>query len=122
MPSGAGEEAADAARGPTAAQLHVAAETFALLAAPTRLHLVWLLARQDLDVGSLARRTGSPVAAVSQHLAKLRLAGLVVSRRESRRQIYSVDDPHVVALVEQIFAHIAPDGSLLGGSRAADAR
>jgi hypothetical protein len=26
--------------------------------------------------------------------------------------IYTVEDPHVLTLVQQIFAHIAPDGSL----------
>jgi DNA-binding transcriptional ArsR family regulator len=97
---------------PTAAQLQAASETFAMLATPTRLHLVWLLAQHDWDVGSLAEQVGMPIAAVSQHLAKLRLAGLVSSRRDGRRQVYSVDDPHVVVLVDQIFRHIAPDGSL----------
>jgi hypothetical protein len=33
-------------------------------------------------------------------------------RREGRRHIYTVEDPHVLTLVQQIFAHIAPDGSL----------
>ncbi len=97
---------------PTAAQLQAASETFAMLATPTRLHLVWLLAQHDQDVGSLADQVGVPIAAVSQHLAKLRLSGLVSSRRDGRRQVYSVDDPHVVVLVDQIFRHIAPDGSL----------
>lgn len=96
----------------TAAQLQAASETFAMLATPTRLHLVWLLAQRDHDVGSLASQVGVPVAAVSQHLAKLRLAGLVSVRREGRRHIYSADDPHVVTLVDQIFKHIGPDGTL----------
>jgi DNA-binding transcriptional ArsR family regulator len=96
----------------TRPQLRAAAETLGMLSAPTRLHLVWLLARHEYDVGSLAERTGASVAAVSQHLAKLRLAGLVAARREGRRQIYAVEDPHVLTLVDQIFAHIAPDGSL----------
>lgn len=96
----------------TAPQLKAAADTFGLLAAPTRLHLVWLLARQEHDVGSLAQRTGATIAAVSQHLAKLRLAGLVAARRHGRHQIYAVEDPHVLTLVDQIFAHIAPDGTL----------
>jgi DNA-binding transcriptional ArsR family regulator len=47
------------------------------------------------------------VAAVSQHLAKLKLAGLVSSRREGRRQVYVVDDPHVVAIVRQMLDHHA---------------
>jgi DNA-binding transcriptional ArsR family regulator len=49
---------------------------------------------------------------MSQHLTKLRLAGLISARREGRRHIYTVEDPHVLTLVQQIFAHIAPDGSL----------
>jgi DNA-binding transcriptional ArsR family regulator len=52
------------------------------------------------------------VPTASQHLAKLRLAGLVSARREGRRQFYTVDDPHVIALVEQIFQHVAPYGTL----------
>ena len=97
---------------PTAPQLKAAADTFGLLSAPIRLHVVWLLAREEHDVGTLAERTGATVAAVSQHLAKLRLAGLVTARREGRRQIYAVEAPHVLTLVDQIFSHIAPDGSL----------
>jgi DNA-binding transcriptional ArsR family regulator len=83
-----------------------------MLATPTRLHLVWLLAQSDQDVGSLAEQVGAPIAAVSQHLAKLRMTGLVSARREGRRQVYSVDDPHVAVLVDQIFRHIGPDGAL----------
>ncbi len=102
----------EAAQDPTGPQLKAAADTFDLLSAPTRLHLVWLLARHEYDVGTLAERTGASVAAVSQHLAKLRLAGLVTARRDGRRHIYAVEDPHVLTLVDQIFDHIAPDGSL----------
>jgi DNA-binding transcriptional ArsR family regulator len=103
---------ANATDEPTRPQLQSAAATFALLAAPTRLHVVWLLARHEYDVGTLAERIGTTVAAVSQHLAKLRLAGLVAARRDGRRQIYAVEDPHVLTLVAQIFEHIAPDGTL----------
>jgi DNA-binding transcriptional ArsR family regulator len=52
------------------------------------------------------------VPTLSQHLTKQRLAGLISARREGRSHIYTVDDPHVLTLVQQIFAHIAPDGSL----------
>jgi DNA-binding transcriptional ArsR family regulator len=106
------EDAAHPTAEPTRPQLQAAGATFDLLSAPTRLHLMWLLARRDYDVGSLAARTGATVALVSQHLAKLRLAGLVTARRDGRRHIYAVEDPHVLTLIDQIFAHIAPDGSL----------
>jgi len=97
---------------PTSAQLEVAARTFALLSAPVRLHLVALAAEGAYDVGTLSDRVGVTIATASQHLGKLRLAGVISARRDGRRQIYTVDDPHVVTLVEQIFEHITPDGTL----------
>jgi hypothetical protein len=57
--------------------------------------------------------TSSTLSGVeSQHLAKLRLTGIIHARRDGRRQIYTVDDPHVLTMVQQIFDHIAPDGTL----------
>jgi DNA-binding transcriptional ArsR family regulator len=97
---------------PTGPQLDSAASTFALLGNSARLHVLWLAAHDGHDVTALAERTGLGVATMSQHLTKLRLAGLINSRREGRRHIYTVDDPHILTLVQQIFAHIAPDGGL----------
>lgn len=97
---------------PTRPQLDVAARTFALLATPVRLHLVALAAAGEYDVGTLSDRVGVSIATASQHLSKLRLAGVISARRDGRRQIYTVDDPHVLTLVQQIFEHIAPDGTL----------
>jgi DNA-binding transcriptional ArsR family regulator len=100
------------ADGPTAAQLQSAAATFALLASPARLHLVWLMAHESTDVGTLAEHVGLSIATTSQHLTKLRLAGVITSRKEGRHVYYTVEDPHMLTLVEQIFSHIAPDGTL----------
>jgi DNA-binding transcriptional ArsR family regulator len=97
---------------PTEPQLASAASTFALLSNSARLYVLWLAAQGSHDVTALAERTGVGVATMSQHLTKLRLAGLISARREGRHHIYTVDDPHVLTLVQQIFAHIAPDGSL----------
>ena len=97
---------------PTPAQLTSAAATFALLSSPARLHLVWLLAHRAADVGTLAEGIGLSLATTSQHLSKLRLAGVITARRQGRHVHYSVEDPHVLAVIEQIFSHIAPDGGL----------
>ena len=109
---GTGDPDSDAGADPTSAQVEVAAETFRMLASGTRLRLVWTLVNQELDVSSLAEAIGAAVPTVSQHLAKMRLAGLISSRRDGRRIFYTVDDPHVVSMVREIFDHIAPDGSL----------
>ena len=61
---------------PTGARLAAAAGVSGLLAAPVRLHIVRLLTRGRYDVHTLADIVGVTVAAVSQHLAKLRLAKL----------------------------------------------
>jgi DNA-binding transcriptional ArsR family regulator len=79
--------------------LQQAAGRFGLLASTMRLHIVWVLAHGETDVGGLADAVGGTLQAVSQHLAKLKLAGLVRSRREGRRHVYLVDDPHVVMMV-----------------------
>jgi DNA-binding transcriptional ArsR family regulator len=97
---------------PTGPQLESAAGTFALLSNAARLHVLWLAAQDSLDVTALAERTGIGVATMSQHLTKLRLAGLISSRRDGRRHIYRVEDPHILTLLQQIFSHIAPDGQL----------
>jgi DNA-binding transcriptional ArsR family regulator len=97
---------------PTRAQLTAAAATFALLSSPARLHLVWLMAHHAADVGTLAGQIGLGLATTSQHLSKLRLAGVITARKQGRHVYYSVEDPHVLTVVEQIFDHIAPDGRL----------
>jgi hypothetical protein len=38
--------------------------------------------------------------------------GIVSARREGRHTYYTVEDPHVLTMIEQIFSHIAADGSL----------
>lgn len=78
---------------------------FALLSDATRLHLLWLLAQGESDVGSLTERCAASRTAVSQHLAKLRLAGLVETRREGRHVYYSLRDGHLRRLVMEALSH-----------------
>ncbi len=66
-----------APRSVTETQLEAAAASFDMLSAPNRLHLVWLLASGEYDVSTLAEMSGTNVPAASQHLAKLRAAGIV---------------------------------------------
>jgi DNA-binding transcriptional ArsR family regulator len=71
-----------------------------------RVHIVWLLARSERDVTSLAEEVGTTAQVVSQHMAKLRLAGLVQARREGRRHFYVATDPHLIAVVDEMVAHL----------------
>lgn len=59
-----------------------------LIAEPRRqeiLHLVW---DEELSAGEIAERLPVTFAAVSQHLGKLREAGLVSVRQDGRRRFY----------------------------------
>ncbi|MFJ9520002.1 ArsR/SmtB family transcription factor [Kitasatospora sp. NPDC101801] len=58
------------------------------VADPARYRLLWALSGAELPVSALAELLGAHVAATSQHLAKLRAAGLVDSRREGTRIFY----------------------------------
>ncbi|GAA0665150.1 metalloregulator ArsR/SmtB family transcription factor [Streptomyces malaysiensis subsp. malaysiensis] len=92
---------------PSADVLAEAAAAFGLLASAARLHIMWALAQGESDVTHLADRVGGALPAISQHLTKLKLAGLVRSRREGRRQVYFVDDPDVVTVVRLMVGQLA---------------
>jgi DNA-binding transcriptional ArsR family regulator len=78
-----------------------AATMLSLLGDPTRLRLAAALLAGDGDVTTLTEAVGAARPAVSQHLAKLRLAGLVAVRRQGRRAVYRIDGSHVRRLVSE---------------------
>ncbi|MCX5386364.1 metalloregulator ArsR/SmtB family transcription factor [Streptomyces sp. NBC_00083] len=71
------------------------------VADPSRYRLLWALSGAELPVSALAELLGAHVAATSQHLAKLRAAGLVTSRRDGTRIFYRAAGPGVRALLEE---------------------
>jgi DNA-binding transcriptional ArsR family regulator len=89
-------------------------QTFALLADATRLRIVWHLREDELSVNEIAERVEKAPATVSQHLSKLRLAGIVQTRRDGNFIYYRLADNHVGEVVEDaVFhaAHLDPDSS-----------
>nr|WP_243745341.1 metalloregulator ArsR/SmtB family transcription factor [Streptomyces hainanensis] len=83
------------------ARREVAASVLTLLADRTRLALLERLGEGEADVTTLTRFAGVARPSVSQHLAKLRLAGLVSTHKEGRRVIYSLRDGHLRRLVDE---------------------
>lgn len=59
-----------------------------LVSEPRRLEILRLIWDRERSVGDIADRLPVSIAAVSQHLAKLRRAGLVTVRQEGRRRLY----------------------------------
>jgi DNA-binding transcriptional ArsR family regulator len=64
-----------------------------------RLMILAYLAEGERSVSDLERLLDSRQAAVSQQLARLRLEGLVTTRREGKTIHYSIQDPKVLHLV-----------------------
>jgi DNA-binding transcriptional ArsR family regulator len=78
-----------------ASRLHAAAIARAL-ADPKRLCVVEKLASGERSVSDLSRDVGCQVPNMSQHLAVLRTAGLVASRREGSTVLYRLADARVL--------------------------
>lgn len=78
----------------------LAAEIFSMLADVTRVRIVVALVNHDeMPVGELSKLVHRTPAAVSQHLAKLRLARVVSGRQDGNRVFYRLANEHVEVLV-----------------------
>lgn len=76
-----------------------------MLADVTRVRLLWALLDRELSVGELAAAVDRPAAGVSQHLAKLRMARLVRTRRQGTQVFYRIENSHVGQLVQDAIYH-----------------
>ncbi len=79
---------------------------FKALSDPTRAQLVFLLTEHPYSVNDLAELVEITPSGVSHHLAKLRAARLVRTRRAGNQVIYSVDDAHVATLFREALYHL----------------
>jgi rhodanese-related sulfurtransferase/DNA-binding HxlR family transcriptional regulator len=72
------------------------------LSSAVRLELLELLAQGERSVDELARLTGATVANASQHLQKLKQAGLIVGRKDAPFVRYRLAGDEVVALLDAL--------------------
>lgn len=80
----------------TDAERQRAAAIARALADPKRLCVVERLSAGEQSVSDLSREVGCQVPNMSQHLAVLRAAGIVASRREGSTVFYRLADPKVL--------------------------
>jgi DNA-binding transcriptional ArsR family regulator len=85
-------------------------EVFRMLSDPTRVRLLWALLDGEMAVNDLAEAVGKSPAGVSQHLAKLRLARLVRSRKQANQVFYRIENSHASQLVEDAIYHAEHSG------------
>jgi rhodanese-related sulfurtransferase/biotin operon repressor len=69
------------------------------LSSPTRIEFLELLAQAQRSVEQLATLTGTSVANTSQHLQKLRQAGLIIGRKEGLYVFYRLAGDEVVEML-----------------------
>ncbi|MGK0721416.1 ArsR/SmtB family transcription factor [Leucobacter sp. W1478] len=79
----------------------VAAEIFRMLSDPTRIRILLALRTGELSVNHIADIVDKTPTVVSQHLAKMRLARLVQTRRQGTTMFYSLTDEHASRLVTE---------------------
>jgi rhodanese-related sulfurtransferase len=75
------------------------AETAGILASPSRIELIDLLAQGERSVEELAEASRLSVANASQHLQQLRRAGVASRRRNGRQILYDLADERVLDLM-----------------------
>jgi ArsR family transcriptional regulator len=75
------------------------AETAGVLASPSRVELLDLLAQGERSVEELSMASRLSIANASQHLQHLRRAGVVSRRRQGRQIPYDLADERVLDLM-----------------------
>ena len=89
------------------------AETFSLLADPSRLGIVIACAKQTRNVGDIADHTGLSPSLVSHHLRLLKAARVLRGERQGRHVFYSLADDCIRdvlgVMIGHLFDHAHPD-------------
>ena len=83
------------------------AETFKILGDSTRIKILSILSRQEMCVCDIAATLQMGQSAISHQLRILRSARLVKFRKDGKEAWYSLDDDHVVGLMQQGLDHVS---------------
>ncbi len=81
----------------------ILAEKLKTLAHPHRLCIVKGLIKNECNVTKIQECLGLPQSTVSQHIAKLRAAGIIKGKRDGLEICYSVTDKDVIEIVNLLF-------------------
>ena len=97
------------------------AARFRLLGEPMRIRILDSLRTEEASVGELADALETTQQNVSKHLSILHSAGIVAREKEGNRVLYSIADPGVFELCEQVCGGLRRqiqqlDGLIPGGT------
>jgi DNA-binding transcriptional ArsR family regulator len=85
----------------------LAAELFAVLSTPIRLHILSALCEQEKSVSQLLLEIDTTQPNLSQHLAVLFKTGVLAKRKDGTQVIYRVQSEKAVALCRSVCTQIA---------------
>jgi ArsR family transcriptional regulator len=80
-------------------------EFFKALSDETRVKILYLVSQRELCVCDLAFLLEMTLPAISHHLRFLKALRLVRSRKDGKNVFYSLEDDHVLTLIEQAKEH-----------------
>ena len=81
------------------------AKIFKALSDDTRIKIAYALSLEELCVCDVANIVGSTTATASHHLRLLKNLGLAKYRKEGKLVFYSLDDEHVIQLINLAYEH-----------------
>lgn len=90
-------------------QLLAAADGLRAIAHPLRLAILCELSAGPRNVSELLAVTGAPQSNLSQHLAKLRMLGILQCERRSQHIYYRLADPGYLGIVNALKNVYCPD-------------
>ncbi len=80
-------------------------EMFCSLCDPTRLKIIFALSKDELCVCEIAAFVNVSSSAISHQLRLLRNSKLVKYRKEGKMVYYSLDDKHVLRILDNVIEH-----------------
>ena len=83
-------------------EFRMISEVFRQMGDPTRVRIFWLLCHCEECVINISAMMDMSAPAVSHHLARLRSAGLIVSRREGKEVYYRAADSRAAQLMHRM--------------------
>ena len=82
--------------------IDLVAQRFRVLGEPMRIKLLDRLREGDATVGELQEALGASQQNISKHLGILHAAGMVTRTKQGNRACYSITDPSVFELCDQV--------------------
>lgn len=79
---------------------------FKVFGDPTRIKILHLLSLDEMCVCDISTVLGMSQSAISHQLSSLRQAGLVKNRKDGKVVYYTLDDEHVLIILNQGLNHI----------------